>query len=87
MAPTSEEPYLLENYSLPGNIKADIAAVIGRYNHQHYHESLNNVMPADVYTGRGHTVLLEREKTKRGTKSLRRLQHAKSATSLNKDEQ
>ncbi len=41
--------------------------------------SLNNLTPADVYTGRGHTILLEREKTKRRTMRLRRLQHAKSA--------
>ncbi len=33
----------------------------------------------EVYTGRGHTILLEREKTKRRTMKLRRLQHAKSA--------
>ena len=40
----------------------------------------------DVYTGRGHTILLEREKTKRRTMKLRRLQHAKSAAYLKPDE-
>jgi putative transposase len=57
----------------------ELEAFVGHYNHQRYHESLNNVTPADVYTGRGQTILLEREKTKRRTLKLRRLQHAKSA--------
>ena len=57
----------------------ELEAFVDHYNWQRYHESLNNVTPADVYTGRGQTILLEREKTKRRTMKLRRLQHAKSA--------
>ncbi len=45
------------------------------YNHRRYHESLNNLTPADVYFGRGHTILLERERIKRKTIEYRRLQH------------
>ncbi len=41
--------------------------------------SLNYLTPADVYVGRGQTILLEREKTKRKTIEQRRLQHAKTA--------
>ena len=58
---------------------AQVDAFVGHYNHQRYHESLNNLTPADVYTGRGQTILLEREKIKTKTMKLRRLQHAKSA--------
>ena len=76
---TLKNRILLENYFLPGDLEAHIATFVGHYNHQRYHESLNNVTPADVYTGRGQTLLLEREKTKRRTMKLRRLQHAKSA--------
>ena len=76
---TLKNQILLENYFLPGNLEAHIAAFVGHYNHQRYHESLKNLTPADVYTGRGHTILLEREKTKRRTMKLRRLQHVKSA--------
>ena len=64
---------------LPDDLEAQIEAFVGHYNHQRYHESLNNVTPADVYTARGQTILLEREKTNKRTMRLRRLQHAKSA--------
>ncbi len=42
-------------------------------------ESLSNLTPADVYFGRGQTILLERERIKRKTIHHRRLQHRKSA--------
>jgi putative transposase len=35
---------------------------IRRYNHLRYHESLKNLTPADVYFGRGQTILLKRRK-------------------------
>jgi len=76
---TLKNRILLENDFLPGDLDAQIDAFVGRYNHQRYHESLKNLTPADVYTGRGHTILLEREKIKRKTMKLRRLQHAQSA--------
>jgi len=49
---TLKNSILLENYFLPGDLEAHIAAFVGHYNHQLYHDSLNNVTPADVYTGR-----------------------------------
>ena len=76
---TLKNRILLENYFLPGDLEAQIDAFVGHYNHQRYHESLKNLTPADVYTGRGQTILLEREKIKRRTMKLRRLQHAESA--------
>jgi putative transposase len=47
--------------------------------HRRYHESLDNLTPADVYFGRGQTILLERERIKRGTIQNRRLQHQMNA--------
>jgi hypothetical protein len=44
-----------------------------------YHESLQNLTPADVYFGRGQTILLQRESIKRDTIKLRRLQHQRKA--------
>src|SRR6201993_968279 len=65
----------LKNYSLPGDLEAQIACFVEHYNHRRYHESLQNLTPADVYFGRGRTSLLERERIKRDTIKLRRLQH------------
>jgi len=76
---TLKNRILLENYYLPGDLEAQIGAFIGHYNHCRYHESLKNLTPADVYYGRGQTILLEREKIKRKTIELRRLQHVRSA--------
>ena len=76
---TLKNRILLENYFLPGDLETQIAAFVGHYNHQRYHESLTNLTPADVYTGRGQTILIEREKTKRRTMKQRLLQHAKHA--------
>ena len=76
---TLKNRILLENYFLQEDLEAAIADFVGHYNHRRYHESLKNLTPADVYFGRGQTVLLEREKIKRRTFERRRLQHTRSA--------
>ena len=76
---TLKNRILLENYFLPGDLAANIEAFVSHYNHQRYHESLNNVTPADVYFGRDKVILLERERIKRQTLENRRLQHRKAA--------
>jgi transposase InsO family protein len=76
---TLKNRILLENYYLPGDLDAQIAAFVMHYNHQRYHESLGNLTPADVYFGRGQTILLERERIKRQTIRQRRLQHQQHA--------
>ena len=40
-----------------------------------YHESLNNVTPADVYFGRNREILTKRDQIKRKTLALRRKQN------------
>lgn len=76
---TLKNRILLENYFLPGDLKAQIGRFVTYYNHHRYHESLSNLTPADVYFGRGETILLERERIKRNTINQRRLQHRKHA--------
>ena len=70
---TLKNRILLENYYLPGDLEASIARFVDHYNHRRYHESLNNLTPADVYLGRGQTILLNRERIKRNTIQNRRL--------------
>ena len=74
---TLKNRILLENYYLPSHLEAQIDAFVAHYNHQRYHESLSNLTPADVYFGRGQTVLL-RERIKRKPLDKRRLQHLES---------
>jgi hypothetical protein len=74
---TLKNRILLENYYLPGDLEASIGRFVDHYNHRRYHESLSNLTPADVYFGRGQTILLERERIKRNTIQNRRLQHQK----------
>jgi len=76
---TLKNRVLLENYYLPGDLEAQVDAFVEHYNHQRYHESLGNLTPADVYFGRGQTILLKRERIKRKTIEHRRLQHRKDA--------
>src|SRR6516225_3811127 len=72
---TLKNRILLENYFLPGDLEAQIAAFVDNYNYHRYHESIDNLTPADVYFGRGPTILAQRERIKRQTIAHRRLQH------------
>ena len=76
---TLKNRILLENYYLPGDLEAQIERFIDHYNNHRYHESLDNLTPADVYFGRGQAILLERERIKRNTITQRRLLHQKFA--------
>ena len=76
---TLKNRILLENYFFPADLKAQIEAFVDHYNHQRYHESINNLTPADVYFGRGQAILNKRERIKQKTIEARRLQHSKFA--------
>ena len=76
---TLKNRVLLENYFLPGDLERQIEAFVEHYNHQRYHESLNNVTPADAYFGRAEAIIQKRERIKRQTIEHRRLQHRKRA--------
>jgi hypothetical protein len=58
---------LLEHYFLPGDLERQIAAFVDYDNNERYHESLNNIRPADVYHGLGAEILKMSEESKRQT--------------------
>ena len=62
----------LQNYYLPGELEQDIERFVEHYNIHRYHESLDNLTPADVYFGRKRERLSVREMIKRETMKLRR---------------
>ncbi len=76
---TLKNRVLLENYYLPGALEHAVEAFVEHYNHQRYHESIGNLTPADVYFGRGETILSERRKIKKQTLKQRRLLNQRQA--------
>ena len=71
---------LLENYYLPGDLERAVADFVEHYNHRRYHESLDNLTPANVYFGRGPRILQRREEIKRKTIEQRRRLHLETVT-------
>jgi putative transposase len=63
---------LLEHYYMPGELQDAIGGFVTHYNHYRYHESLNNVTPADVYYGRYTQVLQKRGSIRERTMKERR---------------
>jgi putative transposase len=62
----------LQNYYLPGELEREIERFVEYYNNHRYHESLDNLTPADVYFGRKRERLSVRTMIKRETLKLRR---------------
>ena len=62
----------LQNYYFPSELEQAISEFMEFYNHERFHESLDNLTPADVYFGRNEEVLSRREKIKEQTLRLRR---------------
>ena len=62
----------LLHYYLPGELEREIEGFVEYYNNQRYHESLDNLTPADVYSGRKRECLSVRKIIKQNTMKLRR---------------
>ena len=54
----------LDNYYHPEQLKEAVGKFVDYYNNNRYHESLNNLTPADVYLGRGEIILTKRKEIK-----------------------
>jgi transposase InsO family protein len=65
----------LQHYYFPWELEAALRDFVAYYNNERYHESLDNVTPADVYFGRQFAVLTERDKIKRLTMKRRKKEY------------
>ena len=64
----------LQNYYSPKELEKAIVDFVEYYNNERYHESLDNLTPADIYHGRREEVVTRREQIKRRTlRSRKRL--------------
>ena len=72
----------LEHYYFPEELKQRLAEFVDYYNNRRYHESLQNVTPADVYFGRAQSILNQRQITKEKTMNKRRKTHLKQMLNL-----
>jgi transposase len=61
----------LDKYYYPWELEKQLEEFVNYYNHERYHESINNLTPADVYAGKKEKVLNEREEIKRKTMKMR----------------
>jgi putative transposase len=73
----------LENHYFPGELELAVAAFVEHYNHQRYHEALDNLTPADVFFGRARELLSQRQTIKRDTLAQRRAQFELAASLVN----
>ena len=65
----------LQTFYFPWELQRAIGEFVAYYNHERYHESLDNITPADVYFGRAKEVKTRREEIKQATLEARRQRH------------
>ena len=69
----------LEHYYYPWELEKAIGEWVHHYNHERYHESLDNVTPADVFVGRQNEILGQRALVKARTMTQRKMQNLRLA--------
>lgn len=62
----------LQKYYMPWELEQEIERFVNYYNNERYHESLDNVTPADVYYGRHKHIITTREQLKLQTLTARK---------------
>jgi putative transposase len=66
----------LNHYYCPDELIDAVEDFVNYYNHKRYHESLDNVTPADVYFGKKEQILRRRERIKTQNMTMRRALYA-----------
>ena len=69
----------LEQYYFPWELEKAIGEWVHHYNHERYHESLDNVTPADVFEGRRNEILDQRALVKARTMTKRKIHNLRLA--------
>ncbi len=60
---------------ISGELKRAIGQFVHHYNQERYHESLDNITPADMYYGRYHQIMERRAIIKQQTLQQRRCEN------------
>jgi putative transposase len=66
----------LDHYYRPEELNSALEIFVNYYNHERYHESLDNVTPGDVYFGKKEQILRKRERIKNQSMKMRRAIYA-----------
>ena len=72
----------LDDYYLPWHLEQAICEFVRYSNEERYHETLDNVTPADMYFGRAQQIHSRREQIKAKTMSERRRLNRRQAEKL-----
>lgn len=67
----------LNHYYFPWDLEKEIDKFVNYYNHERYHEGIQNLTPADVYDGKDKEIINQRSIIKKKTMHLRRHQNLK----------
>lgn len=69
---TMKNVILLQKFFYPWELEVEIDRFINYYNNERYHESINNLIPKDVYNGKSREILTRRDRIKRRTLEMRK---------------
>ena len=81
---TMKNEVKLDNYYYPWDLEKALGSFIEYYNNERYHESLDNVTPADVFFGRHHEILSQRQVIKLETLKKRRAENLRYGSTGNR---
>lgn len=81
---TAKEKLTLVLYTSPAELQEALDGFRHWYNHEHYHEAIGNLHPADVYEGRSEAILEQRKRLQTHTKKARKRANRKTITKQRK---